>query len=457
MSTKRSYMSLLKEAIAEFDTSDNLEVKGPMLDPILSWDGGGEIPVFKDAASILERYYFNENNDKGINVMDEGSELEAAYQNDKGSASGEAMKNAKGTGTEQAGTSDAAGILASKAEKEKDIAKEDVQLEQDDADEKEDDDKEPVEEKEFNDKEVPKDKEYTDESEELEMENAIIEKLISEMEDEDDAEDVEEGEKIMGYTGDDVAPGMQAKDEKKASGPEEDTQGAGTEQAGTGTDAGQVPPRKDMADQMVKPKNYTDENAMIEAALAELEQEISEQDEPPSAPDVPEDDEKELDVDKEMSEQAAPSAVPGGPGPKDKGEDKDDDEGAYSEAFKLFKEAIQEDEGSALDEAWEQAANEDAKHLLNLGDEVNLDEALTDREKTFLFGAAQKMFGQCAKKCGRITIRSQANACKDLCIAKRDQAIKAARAKAKAAKAASKGKSAKAAKMSAKASQIKGY
>ena len=55
MSTKRTYMSLLKEAIAEFDTSDNLEVKGPMLDPILSWDGGGEIPVFKDAASILER------------------------------------------------------------------------------------------------------------------------------------------------------------------------------------------------------------------------------------------------------------------------------------------------------------------------------------------------------------------------------------------------------------------
>ena len=39
--TKKSYMSLLKEAIAEFDTSDNVEVKGPMLDPILSWDGNG--------------------------------------------------------------------------------------------------------------------------------------------------------------------------------------------------------------------------------------------------------------------------------------------------------------------------------------------------------------------------------------------------------------------------------
>jgi len=65
-------MSLLKEAIAEFDTSDNLEVKDPMLDPILSWDGGGELPTCKDAAAILERYHFNEYNGKGVSVMDEG-------------------------------------------------------------------------------------------------------------------------------------------------------------------------------------------------------------------------------------------------------------------------------------------------------------------------------------------------------------------------------------------------
>lgn len=350
MSTKKSYMSLLKEAIAEFDTSDNLEVKGPMLDPILSWDGDGELPIYKDAASILERYYFNENNDTGINVVDEGSELEAAYQNDKGSASGEAMKNAKGTGTEQAGTSDAGTILASKAEKEKDIAKEGVQLEQEDDDE--DDDAEDLEEKEFSGKDVPGSKEYTDESEELDMENAIIEKLISEMEDEDEDDDdekeeVEEAE-VMSYTGDDVKPGMQAKDEKKASGPEEDTHGAGTEQAGTGSDEGQIPPRKDIHDKMVKPKNYTDENAMIEAALAELETEISEQDDAPPAPDGDEggdDEEKDLDVDKEMAkEQAPPSAVPGGPGPKDKGEDKEDDESYYAEAFELFKEAIKDED-----------------------------------------------------------------------------------------------------------------
>ena len=433
MSTKKSYMSLLKEAIAEFDTSDNLEVKGPMLDPILSWDGDGEIPIYKDAASILERYYFNESRDDGVETMGEGSELEAKYQNDKGSASGEAMKNAKGTGTEQAGTSDAGTILASKAEKSKDIAKEDLQREQDEDD---DEDAEAVEEKAF-DKDSVKAKEYTDESEELDMENAIIEKLISEMEDEDsdddeseDKEEVEEGKEIMGYTGDDVAPGMQAKDEKKASGPEEDTKGAGTEQAGTGTDAGQVPPRKDMADQMVKPKNYTDENAMIEAALAELESEISEQDEPPSAPDTPEDDEeKDLDVDKEMAKEQAPppSAVPGGPGPKDKGDDKEDDEGYYSEAFELFKEAIQEED--SLSE-WDAAIQESAQNLVK-ADPDSLTEDLTSREKKFLFGPIQNMFGACASKCGRITIRSQANSCKDMCIAKRDKAIKLARAKAK--------------------------
>ncbi len=58
-----------------------------------------------------------------------------------------------------------------------------------------------------------------------------------------------------------------------------------------------------VADKMVKPKNYS-ENAMIEAALAELEQEISEQDAPPSVPDEDEED-KELDVDKEMAKEQA--------------------------------------------------------------------------------------------------------------------------------------------------------
>ena len=321
--SKKSYMSLLKEAIAEYDTSDNLEVKGPMLDPILSWSGDGELPVYKDAASILERYYFNENSDKGVSSLDEG-ELDAKYQNDKGSASGQSMKNAKGTGTEQAGTSDSDTILGAKKEKAKDIAKEDLQMEQDDEDEDMDDD----------------DKESMEESEDLEMENQIIEKLIEEMEeddeddDDDDKEEMEEAE-VMNYKGD--GPKTSAPKEKKAKDSEEDTHGAGTEQAGTGSDEGEIPSRKDMHDKMVKAKEYTDENAMIEAALAQLEEEMK--DDEMKDEEMEADEEKDLDVDKEMKES---SSVPGGPSPKKTGEDWEDDERYYSEAFELFKEAIQE-------------------------------------------------------------------------------------------------------------------
>ncbi|MCF8019897.1 MAG: hypothetical protein K9L62_10900 [Vallitaleaceae bacterium] len=337
--SKKNYMSLLKEAISEFDTSDNLEVKGPMLDPILAWDGDGEIPVYKDAASILERYYFNENRDEGVNTLDE-AELDKGKQNDKGSSSGPSMKHTDGAGTEQGGTSDSDTVLGSKEEKAKDIKKEQ-------AGDEDDDEMEEVEEKEYSGKDVPEKKKYTDESEDLDMENAIIEKLIAEMEDEDEDDDdekeeVEEGE-VMTQKGAGVK--NPSPKEKKSTDPEQDAKGAGTEQAGTGTDAGQVPDRKDQADKMTKAKNYneSDENAMIEAALAELESEIAEQDDAEDD-DKPEDkeEEKDLDVDKEMASEQ--SAVPGGPSPKKTGEDWDDEEEAYSEAFQLFKEAIKDDE-----------------------------------------------------------------------------------------------------------------
>lgn len=316
-------MSLLKEAIAEFDTSDTVDVKGPMLDPILSWDGDGELPVYKDAASILERYYFNEDEDKGVRTLDE-----AEYEDDKGSASGEAMKNAEGTGTEQAGTSDSGTIDGSKKDKEKDIAKES--------------------------EEVSESEETLDEDVDLEMEDAILEKLIAEMEDEDeddkdedkDEEKVEEGD--MSYTG--KGPKDSMPKEKKAKGPEEDAEGAGTQQAGTGNDETHLPDRKDKHNDAVKPKKYTDENTQIEEALAALEGELSEQEDDKEADkevdkDAEADEEKELDVDKEMTKEAA-SAVPGGPSPKKTGEDYEDDEAIYSEAFEIFKEAIKEEDFS---------------------------------------------------------------------------------------------------------------
>lgn len=388
MSNKQSYMNLLKQAISEFDTSDNLEVKGPMLDPIISWDGGGEIPTYKDAASILERYYFNEEQDNPIQTLEEedaatqadkhtGDPLKKSDENDKGEASGKGMQNAKGTGTEQAGTSDSPSILGSKAEKQEDIAKEDVELALDDLETALEEDLETsLQEDEWSEKDVPKakkfrDEEMTTESEEVEMENAIIEKLISEME-EDDLDEAD----VMGYTGDDVAPGMNAKDEKKSRDSEEDTMGAGTHQAGTGPDEGQIPDRKDVHDKMVKPEVYRDENMTtedldaLEADIMEdLEHELSEEEDMPKPDDEggAGDEGEDLDVDSEMKESLdvleselmeeldldeqspPPAAVPGGPSPKKMGEDYEDDEGYYGEAFELFKEEIENEDVDDID------------------------------------------------------------------------------------------------------------
>jgi len=381
MSKKVSYMNLLKEAISdvsEYDTSDNLEVKGPMLDPIISWDGGGEIPTYKDAASILERYYFNEENDEGVTVSDD-EELQSDYQNDKGDSAGPSMQNAKGAGTEQAGTSDSDTILGGKEEKEEDIAKEGFEYDLDEWD---------LLEAEWDDENVPKAKVYgdeeggdedkededeededednekeTSESYDLDMENAIIEKLIQEMEDEDSSD-------IMTYTDDDVASGMSAPDEEKADGPEDDAQGAGTQQAGTGPDEGEIPDRDDIHDQMVEPKVYRGENNGVGEAFSQsaiddielgvleeleymLEQDEGDEGTPEEEADAAEEggeEAKDLDVDQDMKEwleldEAAPppAAVPGGPSPKKTDEDYEDDEGAYSEAMRLFREDIEED------------------------------------------------------------------------------------------------------------------
>ncbi len=322
--SKKSYMSLLKEAIAEFDTSDHLDVKGPMLDPIISWDGAGELPTSKDAASVLERYYFNEKQDDGVKTIEEMD-----YENDKGDAKGESMEDTEGTGTSQAGTSKSDSIAGAKKEREKEIAKEDEDLfEQEDKEEDEDEE------------------ESEEVSEDLEMENAIIEKLIAEMEDEDLSEAEEVDEADMTYTG--SGPKDPAPKEKKATSAEEDAKGAGTEQAGTGPDEGEIPDRKDIHDKLVKPKEYTDESALIDETIELIKKELLEQDDEGDEAPVPTGDEgsdeedKELDVDKEMTkEQTDPSAVPGGPSPKKKGEDYEDDEEAYAEAFEIFKEEIQ--------------------------------------------------------------------------------------------------------------------
>lgn len=373
--SKKSYMHLLKEAIAEFDTSDTVEVKGPMLDPIIAWSGDGELPTYKDAASILERYYFNENAEEKLKTLDEAP-LPPDQENDKGKKSATASKHTEGPGgEEQAGTADASTIRGMEKEQEKDIAKEDVDLSEDEWTDKnvpkkkkytdehtnesvdaffealetaileddDEDDEDADDEDEKDEKEDEKEDEAEEEMEEgLELENAIIEKLIDEM------EDLDEEDKQTSMP-----------KEKKAKGPEEDAQGAGTEQAGTGVDDGQVPPRKDLHDKMVNPKKYSDEHVKESEGIDDIlnkivedidldEAELSGQ-----ANAVAQDagsslsDEDMEDID--LDEVGESSAVPGGPSPHKAGSEGEDwDEGRYYEeskdVFQLFKEAIEEDE-----------------------------------------------------------------------------------------------------------------
>ena len=316
MSKKVSYSSLLKQAISEFDTSKTVDVKGPMLDPILKWDGQGELPIYKDAASILERYYFNETRDKGVEI----SESEANEDGKEGRTSSE--KDAEGAGTEQAGTSGKT-IDATKDEREKQIAKE-----QDEMEDEEEEKEEVTEQDEMKDDE---EEDKGDEAMTEDIENAVIEKLIAEMEEDEDEEKEEIEEMDTTYTGE--GPKEEAPKEKKATGPMQDAEGAGTSQAGTGVANGQVPDRKDVADELVKAKNYNEQE--------EMEDEKDEEEE-----------EEELDVDKKVKEGVTPSAMPGGPSPKKKGED--DEEDYYEEAFQIFKEAIEDEEDEVEDEEKEE-------------------------------------------------------------------------------------------------------
>jgi len=74
---QKSYLDVLKEALGNqrresedyADIPDNVDVTGPFVDGIISYTGDGELKTHKDAASILERYYFKE--DKEMELLDD--------------------------------------------------------------------------------------------------------------------------------------------------------------------------------------------------------------------------------------------------------------------------------------------------------------------------------------------------------------------------------------------------
>jgi len=161
MKKKVSYIQLLKEAISEYDTK-SLDYKSPMIEPILGFDGNGEMETNRDASSILERYYFKEkNSDKFM--------LEQDVQEE------EPEENEVVTGEEPDDVDETMDDLENELTEDFDLMLED---------DEEGEEPEGV-------ADVPEEfeKEEGEEAEGVaEMETAIIEKLIGEMEEQEDEE-----------------------------------------------------------------------------------------------------------------------------------------------------------------------------------------------------------------------------------------------------------------------------
>ena len=85
MTKKVSYLDLLKEAITEYDASQ-LDYKGPLINPMLTFDGSVELKSNEpsaDVASVLERYYYKEQAEEGLAVPeDEKNEVKTGENPD---------------------------------------------------------------------------------------------------------------------------------------------------------------------------------------------------------------------------------------------------------------------------------------------------------------------------------------------------------------------------------------
>jgi len=280
-------MKLLKEAISEFDTSKSVDVKGPMLDPILSYQGGGELPTHKDAASILERYYFQEEEDKGVSVNEDTL---AADNNEVDAIPGKEPK-------------------ATRKDVEDELTKEGEEVA---------DDEEAVSEQEEEEVEAPAEEEPAEVEQEgdtavVDLENSVIEKLIGEMEEEEGEEEEVETES------EDVAEAELGSDIKGD--PDKHATGAGTEQAGTGDANKEVPDRKES-----NTKGVAEDESVVEQ-----EDEAEEKEE--------EDEEKDLDVEVKKEGALLKSRT--------RNDYEDALDAGVEEAFQIFKEQIVDEEEEA--------------------------------------------------------------------------------------------------------------
>jgi hypothetical protein len=292
MSKKVSYMTLLKEAIsdAEHDTSKPVDIKGPMLDPILSYSGGGELPTQKDAASILERYYFNEDADLGVTVEADEPEKDEKEKEEKveEKMAGDVQGDVKGLAASDNEVDAVPGKDPGATKKDiEDEIKEELAAVSEQDDEAAEEDVEDA----------------AKVSTEIEaLENSVIEKLIAEMEGEEE-EEMEEANRVAGDRG-----------------------AQGEEAMGTGNDDDQVPSRKDSTNEQDDAKPF-------------------------AGKETPEEEKAEKEAIKDRDAAMKESDAGVGPGPMKAGKGKlgEDEEGGVGqdpmeEAFKIFKEEIEEDD-----------------------------------------------------------------------------------------------------------------
>jgi hypothetical protein len=283
-------MELLKESVADrgHDTTKSVDMKGPFLDPILGYDGGGELPTHKDASSILERYYFNQDSDKGVAVTSEDASIRQVG-NDKG-----ALKD-----------------VPEDVDKSKKDAAKATELKEDEL---------------FEDEDLLED----------DVENAVIERLIAEME-EDDGLLYEED-----FKGDKAA-----KFHEPSGDPDKDKSGLvdGDDHKGG---EGAVKPATFPAGSDGVGKGYQKEDLEMDDTFDDL-LEMEEEDAPvPGGKETPDDDAKEdedevKDFDKEVGVKKESGSPIGNPGTADEFE-------SLEESFDIFTEAMEDDDAVDLDD-----------------------------------------------------------------------------------------------------------
>jgi len=283
MNKRVNYIELLKESIADrgHDTTTTVDMKGPFLDPILGYDGGGELPTHKDAASILERYYFKEKSDTGVRVT-EDAEIPQVGK-DKAALPDETID----------------------VDDAKDEIKDAVEMKESDV-----------------------------------VENAVLERLIAEME-EDDEPDQDPAAKFHEPSGDPDKDSSGLIDGDDHDGGE-DVVKAATFPAGSEIGKG------------IK-EDLDIFNELLEAE--EAEKEITPGgEETPDDKEEEEEEEEDLDVDKELKESGAPIDNPKTAN-EDIDEDSDDED--LEEAFNIFREAIEDEEEDDEDEEEDDEDEED--------------------------------------------------------------------------------------------------